>query len=101
MKRTHAIAAALLVAAVLCGPGGTLQAASYGSSDLLYVAYQPHGREFIVDLGPASSFLSASGPIDVTPFSAADLAAVYGGSVPADLQVAIFGADGPDGYLST
>ncbi|HKB08166.1 MAG TPA: hypothetical protein VKF61_07815 [Candidatus Polarisedimenticolia bacterium] len=101
MKRMSKTAAVLLVVAALCGLGGAAQAASYSSTDLLYVAYQPHGREFIVDLGPASAFLTATGPVDVLQFSAADLAGAYGGSVPSDLQVAIFGSDGPDGYLST
>src|SRR5262249_14203528 len=68
--------------------------------DLLFVAYQPHGREFIVDLGPAATYLGATGPIVITQFSAADISGAYGGVLPSDLNLAVFGRNGVDGYLA-
>ena len=91
----------LLAAAVLGLAAGEVQAASYGASDVLLVAYEPHGREFIVNLGPASDYTGAAGPVDVTQYTASDIAGVYGGTLPATLNLAVYAAIGSDGYLST
>jgi hypothetical protein len=65
------------------------------------VAYQPQGREFIVDIGPAAAYTGATGSLPVSQFTAADLAGVFGGSVPANLLVTVLGANGVDGYFAT
>jgi hypothetical protein len=91
----------VLATALLAGGTGRMEAASYGSSDVLLVAYQPHGREFIVNLGPGSGYVGATGPVDVTQYTASDIAGVYGGTLPTNLNLAVIAANGADGYLAT
>jgi hypothetical protein len=99
--RSEKVLIALLAALVLGSLAGPAEATSFGSSDVLFVAYQPHGREFIVNLGPAAGFLGATGPVDITQFSAADLAGAYGGTLPSNLMLAVFAGVGADGYVAT
>jgi hypothetical protein len=95
--------AALALAAVtlLAAGGPMVHAATYNNGDLLVVIYQPHGREFIADLGPASAFTGSALPVPVSQYTGSDLTGVYGGTLPSSLQVAVFGANGADGYLAT
>jgi len=95
-------AALVLTAVTLLATGGSpARAATYDGGDLLVVIYQPHGREFIVDLGPASAFTGSAVPVPVTQYTASDLTDAYGGTLPASLQIAVFGASGVDGYITT
>lgn len=94
-------ALALTAVALLAAGGSFAHAATYNGGDLLVVIYQPHGREFIADLGPASAFTGAALPVTVTQYTASDLLDAYGGSLPASLQVAAFAANGSDGYVAT
>jgi hypothetical protein len=91
----------LAVLTLLAAGGPFALAATYNSGDLLVVIYQPHGREFIADLGPASAFTGSALPVPVVQYTGSDLTGVYGGILPASLQVAVFGANGADGYLAT
>jgi hypothetical protein len=90
-----------LAAAVLGALSARTEAASYGSFDVLLVVYQPIGRELIVNLGPGAGYVGATGPVDVTQYTASDIAAVYGGTLPANLRLAILAAVGTDGYLAS
>jgi hypothetical protein len=99
--RSGKVLMALLAAVVLCGLAGQAEAVTFGSSDVLFVAYQPHGREFIVNLGPASNYLGATGPIDITQFSAVDISGAYGGTLPSSMNLAVIAGVGADGYLAT
>jgi hypothetical protein len=95
-------AALYLAAALLVAAGGTSAvAATYGGTDLVLVAYQSHGREFLANLGPASAYAGSPLPVPVTQFTAADLSGVFGGTIPASLQIAVVGANGADGYNAT
>ena len=95
-------AAVAFAAAILLAAGGPFAlAATYDGGDLLVVIYQPHGREFIADLGPASAFTGSAVPVPVSQYTGSDLTGVYGGTLPASLQVAVIGANGVDGYIST
>jgi hypothetical protein len=99
--RSRRILIALLAAAALSDLAGPAGAASFSSSDVLFVAYQPHGREFIVNLGPAAGYMAATAPIDITQFSASDIGGAYGGTLPSDLRLAVIAGVGADGYLAT
>jgi hypothetical protein len=95
-------AAMTLAALTLLAAGGPFaRAATYNAGDLLVVIYQPHGREFIADLGPASTFTGSALPVPVGQYTGSDLTGVYGGTLPASLQVAVIGANGVDGYIAT
>src|SRR5262245_16070234 len=93
--------ALLIATAVLVGLGGSAAAGTFHSTDVLFVAYQPGGREFIANLGPVAGYLSASSPIDITQYTSGDLAGVYGGSLPVDLRLAVFASVGVDTYVAT
>jgi hypothetical protein len=101
---------------ILPGPGATLVAAlamaasipearafTYASGDILYVAYQsPNGPNYIVDLGPQSMFVNATGTLVFPNVLASDLNGVIGASAP-DIFVGLFGVLNPstrDGILS-
>src|SRR5262245_58196049 len=95
-------AALCLAVALLLAAGGSIAtAATYGGTDLVLVAYQSHGREFLVNLGPVSAYAGSALPVPVTQFTAGDLSGVFGGTIPASLQIAVFGANGADGYNAT
>jgi hypothetical protein len=92
----------VLTAVTLLAAGGSFaRAATYNGGDLLVVIYQPHGREFIADLGPASAFTGSAVPVSVSQYTESDLSGVYGGTLPASLQIAVIGANGVDGYIAT
>lgn len=103
MRHSFVKDAALALAAVtlLAAGGSTARAATYDGGDLLVVIYQPHGREFIADLGPATAFTGSAVPVTVTQYTGSDLTGVYGGALPANLQIAVIGANGVDGYFAT
>jgi len=103
MRHVFIRPAALALAAGLVAATGFVPAAAatYGGTDLLLVAYQPQGREFIVNLGPAASYTGSAVPVVVTQYTAADLSGVFGGTLPVSLQIAVLGANGPDGYEAT
>ena len=98
--RTRALAAGVLAATALAAGISASTAVTYGSGDLLLVAYQPHGKELIVDLGPSSALLGASAPVAIPQLGAADLTSIFGSPLPA-LKVALIAADGSDSYLAT
>jgi hypothetical protein len=79
------------------------RAFTYASGDILYVAYQsPNGPNYIVDLGPQSMFVNATGTLAFPNVAASDLNGVIGASAP-DIFVGLFGVLNPstrDGILS-
>jgi hypothetical protein len=75
-------------------------AVAYSSGDALFVAYQPHGRELIADLGPISNLTGASGPVALPQVSASDLAEVFGSPLPG-LNITLLASGGPDSYFAT
>ena len=105
MKRRifRLLTAGLLLAIGLTASGPAL-AATYTVGDVIYIVYQPHGTEFVVNLGPSEQFTQALGPFPVTAFTGADLSDAFGGSLPSDLQagiVAVGERTTRDGYLAT
>lgn len=102
MKRIvhRTVAAGFLAAVTLAAGLGTAGAVTYTGGDLLYVAYQPHGRELIVDLGPASTLLGASTPVAITRLAAGDLTGLFGSPLP-PLKVALYATSGPDGFIAS
>ena len=100
MRRASLLTLAL-AAALLSGSLVPTLAASFGSSDVLLVAYEPHGREFIVNLGPGAALTGATGPVDITQYTASDIGGAYGGTLPSNLHLAVIAAVGADGYLAT
>ncbi len=91
--RRRALQAALATLLALAGAGAAEAGIAYNLDDVLYVAYVPGGREFIVDLGPKSQFLSATGPIAIGSFSAADLSGILGSPLPSPIYVGLFGIE--------
>lgn len=90
-NRRRALQGALALLLALAGAGLAEAGIAYNLDDVLYVAYVPGGREFIADLGPKSQFLSATGPIAITSFSAADIAGILGSPLPSPIYVGVFG----------
>ena len=67
-------AAMAFAAVILLAAGGPFAlAATYDGGDLLVVIYQPHGREFIADLGPAAAFTGSAVPVPVSQYTGSDL----------------------------
>jgi hypothetical protein len=97
-KRTLVSGSLLLGAALLAAPAA--RALTYRSGDLLFVAYQPQGREFIADLGPLQTYLRAGGPVPIAQVSAEDLREAFG-RLPQEIRIALVAADGPDGYIAS
>lgn len=95
-RRIQGAFAALIWAAGVSAIG----AVDYRSGDLMFVAYQPQGREYIVDLGPAAAFAGAKGPVTLLALDPADLSRAFGQQVDG-LRVALFAAVGPDSIVST
>src|SRR5258705_8650199 len=81
---------------------GEIDASRLHRSDT-YVAYQsPNGPNYIVDLGPQSMFVNATGTLTFANVTASDLNGVIGASAP-DIFVGLFGVLNPstrDGVLS-
>ncbi|HZE88720.1 MAG TPA: hypothetical protein VE404_04185 [Verrucomicrobiae bacterium] len=72
-------------------------AITYTTGDILYVAYQnkPAGAEYIVDLGPASRFTTATTTFAVAGPDPADLDAIVGSS-GTNIFVGLFGVLDPN-----
>jgi len=77
------------------------QALTYTRGDVLYVIYQPQGRELIVNLGPKESFLDATTPIAINQISAADVTNVFGSPLPTNLRVAMIASADVDAYIAS
>jgi hypothetical protein len=92
--------AAIAVVLGLVGPAAA-RALTYTRGDVLYVIYQPQGRELIVNLGPKEGFLDATAPLIISQFSAADVTNVFGSPLPANLRVAVIASADVDAYLAS
>jgi hypothetical protein len=98
-KRTLVLGSLLLGAALLTAPAA--RALDYHGGDLLFVAYQSQGREFIADLGPLQTYLKATGPVRIAQVGMADLREAFGTLPSQGLNIALVAADGPDGYVAS
>ena len=95
-------AALMLAAAAAAAP--IAGAITYSSGDLIYVAYgSGGGPELIVDIGPASTYLTATSTFNVPQVKAGDFSSVIGLS-RANTYIGIFGVKNVatrDGILTT
>jgi hypothetical protein len=95
----------MLTALVVAGASGVglATALTYATGDVLYVAYQyPNGPNYIVDLGPHATFVSATTTITLPDVTASDLTAIMPVNAP-NLFVGLFGVLNPttrDGIVS-
>jgi hypothetical protein len=89
---------ALSAALVLCAfgmAGPAAMAITYSSGDVIYVAYgSGGGPEYIVDIGPSSTYLTATTTFNVTQVKAADFSSIIGFSRP-NVFVGVFGLKTP------
>jgi hypothetical protein len=100
MRKRNLVSGLLLLGAALTAAPAA-RALSYQGGDLLFVAYEPQGREFIADLGPLDAYLKSTGPVAIRQVSVADLREAFGTLPPQGLNVALVAADGADGYVAS
>jgi hypothetical protein len=98
-KRTLVSGLLLLGVAIAATPAA--RALTYHGGDLLFVAYQPQGREFIADLGPLDAYRRATGPVSIAQVTLADLKQAFGTLPSQGLNIALVAADGTDGYVAS
>jgi hypothetical protein len=74
---------------------GLASALTYTTGDVVYVAYQyPNGPNYIVDLGPRTTFVNATTTITLPDVTASDLTAIMPVNAP-NLFVGLFGVLNP------
>jgi len=100
MRKRTLVPGVLLVAAAFAAVPAA-RALSYHGGDLLFVAYQTQGREFVADLGPLETYLQATGPVPIAQVSLADLREAFGAIPSQGLHIALVAADGADGYVAS